>query len=214
LEKQAREREARAQEAENREKELKAKWDAEQRQALLEKWEKERIEEAREKAEKQEKEESPKEEVKSEDESSKGDDDNGPAPAVAPEEIKPSKEELEKIEMERRKEELAEFQGSTEKTDGGMILSMWKEDVHVNGHHSVWGSWYDADWGEWGYACCQQKERDAKCTGKKVVENKDASKFVNQDDIKELTSDSGESSGEDHADGENRLVDFSNALPS
>lgn len=32
--------------------------------------------------------------------------------------------------------------------------SRWEEDVLINNHTSVWGSWWRE--GQWGYACCHQ----------------------------------------------------------
>lgn len=45
--------------------------------------------------------------------------------------------------------------------------SLWKENVHVGGHHSVWGSWYDSQTKRWGYACCHSSEAGALCTDPK-----------------------------------------------
>lgn len=39
-----------------------------------------------------------------------------------------------------------------------------EEDVHVNGHTTVWGSYYSLDTGLWGYACCKITNRGAACT--------------------------------------------------
>lgn len=39
------------------------------------------------------------------------------------------------------------------------------EDVFVNGHTSVWGSFFCA--GQWGYACCKQTDRNSICTAQK-----------------------------------------------
>jgi len=42
-------------------------------------------------------------------------------------------------------------------------LSRWDEDVLINNHTSVWGSfWSD---GQWGYACCHQMVKNSWCTG-------------------------------------------------
>lgn len=39
--------------------------------------------------------------------------------------------------------------------------SAYEEDVYVNGHSTVWGSyWQD---GKWGYACCKSNTRDSWC---------------------------------------------------
>lgn len=39
------------------------------------------------------------------------------------------------------------------------------EDVYVNGHTSVWGSFFCG--GQWGYACCHQTDRNSICTAQK-----------------------------------------------
>ncbi|KAF5837705.1 Pre-mRNA splicing Prp18-interacting factor-domain-containing protein [Dunaliella salina] len=42
--------------------------------------------------------------------------------------------------------------------------SRYEEDVFINNHSSVWGSyWKD---GNWGYACCHQTLRNSYCTGR------------------------------------------------
>jgi len=42
--------------------------------------------------------------------------------------------------------------------------SRYEEDVLVNNHTSVWGSWWKD--GTWGYACCHQAVKNSYCTGK------------------------------------------------
>ena len=32
--------------------------------------------------------------------------------------------------------------------------SKYEEDVHVNNHLAIWGSFYDRETGRWGFACC------------------------------------------------------------
>jgi pre-mRNA-processing factor SLU7 len=43
--------------------------------------------------------------------------------------------------------------------------SKYEEDVYVNNHKSVWGSWYDRVHRAWGYACCHQTFMNSYCTG-------------------------------------------------
>ena len=41
--------------------------------------------------------------------------------------------------------------------------SKWEEDVFINNHTSVWGSyWRDS---MWGYACCRSHMKNSYCTG-------------------------------------------------
>lgn len=43
------------------------------------------------------------------------------------------------------------------------ISSRYEEDVYLNNHTSVWGSYWVN--GNWGYACCHAIHRNAYCTG-------------------------------------------------
>lgn len=46
----------------------------------------------------------------------------------------------------------------------GVAKSKYEEDVFVNGHTSVWGSFYHDHYG-WGYKCCLSFEKDSLCLG-------------------------------------------------
>lgn len=41
--------------------------------------------------------------------------------------------------------------------------TLWKEDVFLHGHDSVWGSWYEPEAKRWGYSCCKSCQRDQPC---------------------------------------------------
>ncbi|KAG1808212.1 Pre-mRNA splicing Prp18-interacting factor-domain-containing protein [Suillus subaureus] len=43
--------------------------------------------------------------------------------------------------------------------------SKYPEDVYVNNHTDVWGSWYDLSSGTWGYACCHSTIHISYCAG-------------------------------------------------
>lgn len=43
--------------------------------------------------------------------------------------------------------------------------SKYQEDVYVNNHTSVWGSWFDRDASAWGYGCCHSLVAGSYCTG-------------------------------------------------
>lgn len=47
--------------------------------------------------------------------------------------------------------------------------------VLINNHTAVWGSWYDATTGEWGYACCHSMVHVSYCTGSAGIEAAQAS---------------------------------------
>lgn len=42
--------------------------------------------------------------------------------------------------------------------------SRYEEDVLINNHTAVWGSWWGD--GAWGYACCKSTAKNSYCTGK------------------------------------------------
>ncbi|PPQ77214.1 hypothetical protein CVT25_011060 [Psilocybe cyanescens] len=48
--------------------------------------------------------------------------------------------------------------------------SKYPEDVYVNNHTAVWGSWYDTLTGSWGYACCHSSLHLSYCAGKAGIE--------------------------------------------
>ncbi|KAL8150369.1 hypothetical protein V2J09_020177 [Rumex salicifolius] len=51
--------------------------------------------------------------------------------------------------------------------------SKYDEDVYINNHTSVWGSWWK-DF-QWGYKCCKQTIRNSYCTGAAGIEAAEAS---------------------------------------
>ncbi|KAG8370788.1 hypothetical protein BUALT_Bualt13G0019900 [Buddleja alternifolia] len=50
--------------------------------------------------------------------------------------------------------------------------SKYEEDVYINNHTSVWGSWWRDH--QWGYKCCQQTVRNSYCTGAAGIEAAEA----------------------------------------
>jgi len=44
-----------------------------------------------------------------------------------------------------------------------VVRSRYEEDVYVNNHTSVWGSYWDE--GRWGYQCCHSFVKNSYCTG-------------------------------------------------
>ena len=34
-----------------------------------------------------------------------------------------------------------------------------EEDTFLNGHKTVWGSWYDTEAKKWGFACCKSFDK-------------------------------------------------------
>ncbi|KAF9263318.1 hypothetical protein L218DRAFT_959333 [Marasmius fiardii PR-910] len=57
--------------------------------------------------------------------------------------------------------------------------SKYPEDVRVNNHTSIWGSWYDPGSGLWGYACCHSTIHISYCAGQAGIEAARASTAQN-----------------------------------
>ena len=53
-----------------------------------------------------------------------------------------------------------------------MPKSKYEEDVFINNHTSVWGSWWKDH--QWGYKCCKQITRNSYCTGLAGIEAAEA----------------------------------------
>jgi len=49
------------------------------------------------------------------------------------------------------------------------VKSRYEEDVLINDHLSVWGSWYNKLLG-WGYLCCHSTDKYSYCLGNKGKE--------------------------------------------
>lgn len=50
--------------------------------------------------------------------------------------------------------------------------SKYEEDVYINNHTSVWGSWWKNH--QWGYKCCKQTIKNSYCTGAAGIEAAEA----------------------------------------
>lgn len=46
-----------------------------------------------------------------------------------------------------------------------VVRSKYEEDVQINNHTTVWGSFYDKRSGKWGFACCHSVIKQSYCTG-------------------------------------------------
>ena len=53
-------------------------------------------------------------------------------------------------------------------TEKATVKSCYEEDVLLQNHTKVWGSYWNA--GQWGYACCQSMVKNSYCTGERGVE--------------------------------------------
>ena len=57
--------------------------------------------------------------------------------------------------------------------DTSVPKSKYEEDVYINNHTSVWGSWWKDH--QWGYKCCKQTIKNSYCTGLAGIEAAEAS---------------------------------------
>nr|GAT43013.1 predicted protein [Mycena chlorophos] len=57
--------------------------------------------------------------------------------------------------------------------------SKYPEDVFVNNHTQVWGSWFDPATSTWGYACCHSTVHLSYCAGQAGIEAAQASSAQN-----------------------------------
>lgn len=51
--------------------------------------------------------------------------------------------------------------------------------VYINNHTAVWGSWYNANSGQWGYACCHSTIHVSYCAGLAAIEAEKSSNATN-----------------------------------
>ncbi|KAF6166882.1 hypothetical protein GIB67_020316, partial [Kingdonia uniflora] len=67
----------------------------------------------------------------------------------------------------------AEFLYKNFKQETSLPRTKYEEDVFINNHKSVWGSWWKGH--QWGYKCCKQFIRNSYCTGTSGIEATEAS---------------------------------------
>lgn len=81
---------------------------------------------------------------------------------------------LSTAEMKRRKDLLRQQERASKHNDldgddrhtvakRDLAKSRYQEDVLVNGHTTIWGSWYSTDNDRWGFACCKGQEPATTC---------------------------------------------------
>jgi len=64
--------------------------------------------------------------------------------------------------------------------DRVLAKSVWSEDTYINGHNTVWGSWYDTEEHRWGFSCCKTTDRAALCNPETHETSKPNSGIVNE----------------------------------
>jgi pre-mRNA-processing factor SLU7 len=57
--------------------------------------------------------------------------------------------------------------------DVSLPKSKYEEDIFINNHTTVWGSWWKDH--QWGYKCCKQTIKNSYCTGLAGIEAAEAS---------------------------------------
>ena len=68
-------------------------------------------------------------------------------------------------ELETAPDDLQDLNRSQTKTHEKLIVrSKYEEDIFVNNHTSVWGSYWHPHFG-WGYRCCLGFSKHAQCRG-------------------------------------------------
>lgn len=84
--------------------------------------------------------------------------------------------------LQGQTEEYVEFSRTGQVVKGrerAKARSKYAEDVYINNHTSVWGSWYDVATSQWGYACCHSTVHISYCTGQAGIEATMASSAQN-----------------------------------
>ncbi|KAI0785662.1 pre-mRNA-splicing factor SLU7 [Abortiporus biennis] len=84
--------------------------------------------------------------------------------------------------LQGQTEEYVEFSRTGQVIKGkerAKVKSKYPEDVYINNHTAVWGSWYDPSSGEWGFACCHSTVHLSYCTGLAGIEAAQASSAKN-----------------------------------
>jgi len=46
-----------------------------------------------------------------------------------------------------------------------VVRSKYEEDIQINNHATVWGSFFDTRSGKWGFGCCHSVIKQSYCTG-------------------------------------------------
>ncbi|KAI6026177.1 Pre-mRNA splicing Prp18-interacting factor-domain-containing protein [Pisolithus microcarpus] len=65
--------------------------------------------------------------------------------------------------------------------------SKYAEDVYINNHTAVWGSWYDVASGSWGYACCEAGKLAAQASTAQALLASSSSQLGNSSNPDEQT---------------------------
>ena len=67
--------------------------------------------------------------------------------------------------------------------------SRYQEDIYLNNHTSIFGSWYCKDTNSWGYKCCHSITKNSYCTGEEGIKAMEESKMVAEEAKKKFDED-------------------------
>lgn len=76
--------------------------------------------------------------------------------------------------------------------EASLPKSKYEEDVYINNHTSIWGSWWNDH--QWGYKCCKQTIRNSYCTGAAGIEAAEAAADLMKANIDRKVASEGKSS--------------------
>lgn len=71
------------------------------------------------------------------------------------------RDEIIEVKEEKKEEEEEEKGGKVEEKQKE-VKSKFEEDVYINGHTAIWGSFWSKEQG-WGFKCCRSHDKEAKC---------------------------------------------------
>ncbi|KIP05104.1 hypothetical protein PHLGIDRAFT_92581 [Phlebiopsis gigantea 11061_1 CR5-6] len=84
--------------------------------------------------------------------------------------------------LQGQTEEYMEFSRTGQIVKGkekAKVKSKYAEDVYINNHTAIWGSFYDVATSQWGYACCHSTVHLSYCTGQAGIDAAKASSAQN-----------------------------------
>mmetsp|Transcript_75583 Transcript_75583/g.204039 ORF Transcript_75583/g.204039 Transcript_75583/m.204039 type:complete len:243 (-) Transcript_75583:147-875(-) len=72
-------------------------------------------------------------------------------------------ERARKAQLKRSADDSADGSFLVESSQRSMAKSRYQEDLLINGHEGIWGSWYSTGDKRWGFACCKALEHEEAC---------------------------------------------------
>lgn len=75
--------------------------------------------------------------------------------------------------------------------EASLPKSKYEEDVYINNHTGVWGSWWKDH--QWGYKCCHQTIKNSYCTGAAGIEATENAAYLMKANIGQKETNEGNS---------------------